>query len=69
MKPLGKMKAGELAAYVATHLKARGISVEQSVLVAQRNTVDLEEIREWSRREGHSEKFGRIRRRLKPAHH
>lgn len=27
MKPLGEMTAGELAAYVATHLGARGITV------------------------------------------
>lgn len=41
-------------------------SLEQATLVAQRHPVDLKEIREWSRREGHLKKFDEIRGQLEP---
>jgi hypothetical protein len=41
-------------------------SLEQASLVAERNPVDLDELGEWSKREGQADAFEEIRGRLSP---
>ena len=41
-------------------------SLEQAALVAERNPVDLDELRAWSKREGKADAFEEIRGRLSP---
>ena len=42
-------------------------SLEQAALVAERNPVDLDELREWSKREGKPEAFEEVKERLSPS--
>ena len=65
MKAVKEMSEGELAAFVATHLRSKGIDVVlsggSSVTMYSHDTVDLDEIERWSAREEKSETFQGIK--------
>jgi hypothetical protein len=59
MKPVSEMSRLELAAFIAREC------LEQAVLVASTNDVDIEEIERWSAVEGKQEAFEGIKHRLR----
>ena len=61
MKPIKDMSMGELAAYY--HWKDRQC-LEQAILVAKAQDVDLGEIERWSKREGKGSEFRQIKKLL-----